>query len=151
MLSLTHTLVSLPFAFYFDNVFLVFFAAVVFHFFCDTLLHWNLYPEESGAAFIPLVALEIALGVVAAWLLVGNLIFTLPVLLAIAGGNFPDVLHQLWNMLGPGRQAKWFSWATPAFDWHERLQLETSHVGHGLIWQIILCLGAWILISLPLS
>lgn len=137
MLSFTHTLISLPFAYYFDSPLLIFIAAFVFHLVADTFLHWNLFPEQSKQFFYPLVAVEITLGLVIATLLVGRDIATLPVMAAIAGGNAPDIIHQLWFLLSVPQRRKYFSWAQPAFDFHDNLQHETAHVARGLVSQVI--------------
>src|SRR5687768_14771650 len=115
MLSLSHTLISLPFAYYLDNPILIFIAAFIFHLFADTLLHWNLFPAQSKKFFYPLVAVEILAGLLLTWLLVGEDILTLPVLAAVAGGNAPDVIHQLWFLLTPEQHRRYFGWAIPAF------------------------------------
>lgn len=138
MLSFTHTIVSLPFAYWFDSPLFVFAAAFVFHLVADTLLHWNLFPEQSKKFFYPLVALEIIGGVVAAMAVVGQDILTINVLAAIAGGNAPDVIHQLYFLLSPAQRKKYFTWAQPAFDFHNNIQSETPFFFKGMISQVIL-------------
>lgn len=137
MLSLTHTLISLPFAFLFENPFVIFAGAFIFHLFADTLLHWNIYPEVFKRWFYPLAALDVSLGLVLAWLLTGNTFFTWPILLAIFAGNVPDIMQGLWDLAGPSWQ-KHLSFAKPFFDFHDRLQLETKDPVRGLVWQAAL-------------
>lgn len=148
MLSFSHTLVSLPFAYYLDSPLLIFLAAFVFHFFADTLLHWNFFPEQSRQFFFPFVALEVLAGIVASWLLVGTDILTLPVLAAIAGGNAPDIIHQSWELLRPARRKKYFSWALPAFIFHDKLQNETLNFRKGMVSQVVLILVAILLLKI---
>lgn len=137
VLSLTHTLISLPFAFYLENPLLIFLAAFVMHLLADTFLHWNIYPYRFKRYPYELVALDVAGGVVLAWLLTGEQLFTLPVLLAIAGGNAPDILHGVWEVAGKNIQDRYFNWAKPLFRFHDHLQLETTSVPRGLAWQVV--------------
>lgn len=148
MLSLAHTLISLPFAYYLENPFLIFIAAFVFHLFADTLLHWNLFPEQSKQLFYPLVAVEVLGGIVATWLLVGSDILTMPVLVAIAGGNAPDVIHQFWDFLTPKQRQRYFAWIMPAFKFHSDLQSETLSFSKGVVSQVILVAIAAVLVWL---
>ena len=148
MLSFSHTLISLPFAYYLDSPVIIFLAAFVFHFFADTLLHWNFFPEQSKRFFLPLVTLEILSGIVVTWLLIGADILTLPVLAAIAGGNAPDVIHQSWELLKPAVRKKYFSWAQPAFIFHDKLQNETLNFRKGVVSQIALILVAILLLKI---
>lgn len=144
MLSFTHTLVSLPFGVYFHNPLIIFLGAFIWHLFCDTLLHWNIFPPLFKKYPYGLVALDIIAGLVAAWVVVGNSLFALPMLAAIAGGNAPDVCHGLWDWLNE-RQRRALAWARPFFYFHEKLQLETSSWFWGITSQTLL-----ILISLGL-
>jgi len=138
MLSLSHTLISLPFAFYFQNPFLIFAAAFLFHFFCDTLLHWNIYPDNFKKYPVALVAADIIGGLILTYLFIGNQLFTIPILAAIAGGNAPDILQGLWGFTPKKVKDTYFSWAKPAFSWHHNLQLETDNFWQGIISQIVL-------------
>lgn len=147
MLALTHAVISLPFAFYFENLVLIFIAAFLFHLLADTLLHWNLFPDQAGKYFWPLVAVDVFGGLVISWLLVGELLFTVPLLAAIAGGLAPDVLHAFWEMLGKKKQRHWLPWAIPYFRFHEKLQLETPQVLPGLVWQIVLLVSSATLVA----
>lgn len=137
MLSVAHTLISLPFGVYLTNPWLIFFAAALFHLFCDTLLHWNIYPDQMKKYPVLAVALDVLGGLVLAWLALGTNIFTLPILAAIAGGNMPDVLHGLWELFGRKKTKATAGWHI-IFRWHDSLQKETNQVFPGLASQIIL-------------
>lgn len=137
MLSLTHTLISLPFGVYLNNPLAIFAAAFVFHLLADTLLHWNIYPEQTGRFFYPLAALDVVGGLIVAWLVMGNQFVSAPILLAILAGNLPDILQGLWDLTGPKMQRA-LRWLKPAFDFHDRLQLETISMLKGVVWQAIL-------------
>lgn len=145
MLSLTHTLISLPFAFYFESPPAIFVGAFIFHLLADTLLHWNLYPEVFKRWFYPLAAVDVISGILVAWYLTGNAFFTLPILLAIFAGNLPDIMQGLWDLAGASIQ-KHLSFAKPFFVFHDNLQLETKDPVRGLIWQVVLLIGAFVLI-----
>jgi hypothetical protein len=138
MLAITHTLISLPFAVYLHNPILIFLAAFAWHLFADTLLHWNFYPEVFKKYFFPAAIGDALVSLVIAYLVLGNDLFTIPYLAAIAGGNMPDVLHSFWEMMGAKRQEQYFSWAKPWFHFHDSLQLETPSIVRGLIAQVIL-------------
>ena len=146
MLSVAHTLISLPFGVYLENPIFIFLAAATFHFFCDTLLHWNIYPDEMKKYPVVAVASDVIGGVVVAWLLVGSSLFTLPILAAIAGGNAPDVLHGLWELLSKRQQKTAPQWVQKTFAWHDGLQLETKNVAAGLVSQITLVIVALLLL-----
>ncbi len=148
MLAISHTLISLPFGLYLENPLLIFITAFIFHLFADTFLHWNIYPEQFKRYPYGLVALDVLGGLFMSRLLVGEAVFTLPVLLAIAGGNAPDVIQALWDMIPPKTRNSYFAWAMPFFHFHDHLQLETTHVGRGLVWQIVFVLLASTLIYL---
>ena len=137
MLSIAHTLISLPFAFLFQNPILLFLAAATMHLFADTLLHWNIYPYKFRRYPFELVALDVGGGIAIAWLLLGSQFFTLPVLVAIAGGNAPDIFHAFWEFLSPRQKNKVPRWLKKAFHTHDSLQLETTKVGKGLVSQAI--------------
>ena len=138
MLSIAHTLISIPFGIYFDSPLLIFISAFLFHLFADTLLHWNIYPEKAGRWFYPLAMLDVASGLSVAWLLLGtSSFFTVPILLAIFAGNLPDILQAFWDMAGSRWQTR-LSFLQPAFIFHDKLQYETSHVMRGLVSQGVL-------------
>lgn len=147
MLSAAHTLISLPFAVYMDNPILIFLAAWVFHLVADTCLHWNIFPYKFNRYPYDLVAIDIATGVIVAYFLLPESFLTLPVWAAIAGGNGPDVLHGLWDMLSKKTKDKIFFWAKPWFRFHDKLQFETNHIGHGLVSQLTLIALAIFLIN----
>lgn len=146
MLSATHTLISLPFGIFLQNPLIIFSAAFVFHLFSDTLLHWNIFPYKYKRYPFQLVTIDILAGLILAWMFVGNDLISLPVLAAIAGGNAPDVLSTLWDMTKQRQRSRWLIWAAPFFNFHDRLQFETTNAAKGLISQIILVLLAalWI-------
>jgi hypothetical protein len=146
VLSFAHTLISLPFAFYLDQPVLIFLAAFVFHFFCDSLLHWNIYPDEFKRYPTGLVALDVFGGAAVAWALLGQDLFSLTVLAAIAGGNAPDIIHALWEMTGLNKIRSMPTAIHRAFDFHDRIQLETTNIIYGLFWQAVLVATALYLI-----
>jgi len=150
MLSTIHTIISLPFGIYFTNPILIFVSAVVFHLFADSILHWNIYPDEMKRFPFGQVALDVIGGLVIAFAVLGNTTFSLPILVAIAGGNFPDVLHTLWSLLSDSTRHKAPRWIQAVFSFHDALQLETRNVAHGLAPQILLAVVA-LLIVLTLS
>lgn len=147
MLALTHALISLPFAYYFDNLLVIFVAAFVFHLFADTLLHWNLYPEQAGKYFNVLVVLDVGAALLLSWLVTRDQFFTLPVLVAIAGGLAPDALHQGAELLRPLWQPRRVPLLKQWLRFHENLQLETTQIAAGLIWQVVLIAGALALVG----
>jgi|SRR3989344_3858151 len=146
MLSLTHTIISLPFGAYMDNPWLILAATTVFHFFADTILHWNIYPAKFKSYPYALVGLDIASGVVAAWLLTGSQFLTIPIWAAIIGGNLPDILQALWDFLDKRIKDTYLPAMKPIFTWHDRLQLETASPAIGLLSQGILIATAIALI-----
>lgn len=137
MLSIAHTLIALPFAVYLDNPIIIFVAAFVFHIFSDTFLHWNIFPQDYKGFPYHIVALDVLGGLVLAWLIIGNAIFTWPFLIAIAGSNAPDVFHSLWLIIQKGKYQKILSWAKPFFNFHDHLQIETHDIKKGLVFQIL--------------
>lgn len=147
MLSFTHTITSLPFAILMDNPWLIFVNTFLFHALADTLLHWNIYPWKFKRYPVLLVGLDITGGLAIAWYLMGQQIFSWPVLAAIAGGNAADVIHGLWELTPPSKQRKLFPSMHPFFVWHDGLQLETHHVVQGLLWQIVLIAISLVFIS----
>ncbi|MBI3255578.1 MAG: hypothetical protein HYZ63_01255 [Candidatus Andersenbacteria bacterium] len=146
MLSLTHTIISLPFGIYMDNPWLIVAATVAFHFFADTLLHWNIYPWKFKSYPYALVALDIASGLAMAWLLTGDRFPTIPIWAAIIGGNLPDIVQALWDFLNKKIKDTYFAAIKPLFIWHDKLQLETSSPILGLLSQGILIAIALLLI-----
>lgn len=148
MLSLSHTLISLPFAFLVDNPASAFLAAFIWHLFCDTLLHWNIYPHTWRRYPIVLVALDIVTGLFLAGLVMGDDLLSVPVLAAIAGGNVPDVLHGFWDILTRTQQKSLPKIFRTAFIFHERSQLETTTMVRGLLSQITLISISLVLLSI---
>ena len=147
MLSLTHTIVSLPFGVYLQNPALIFTTAFLFHLLTDSLLHWNIYPKQYPHFPYKLVTLDVISGLIAAWLLLGNNIFTPAIVAAITGGNAPDVLHSLWLLRSKTNPPPlWLTWVKPFFTFHHKIQRETDNVIRGLVFQIILAALALTLI-----
>lgn len=145
MLSVAHTLASLPFGIYLDQPLLIFIAAFIWHLFCDTLPHWNIYPDQFAKYPYHLVAVDVLGGLIIAWLLLGDRALTIPILAAIAGGNAPDIIHGLWDFV-PATVKQHLSWLQPWFHWHDRLQVETNHIPAGLVSQIAVVVLALVLI-----
>lgn len=145
MLSFTHTLISLPFGYYFEHPLLAFIAAFVFHLFADTLLHWNLYHHHRP--FFLFVAIDVTSGLIAAAAITGSSLYTPTVLAAILGGNMPDIIHTLWDLAGARTRHPLLAWAKPFFTFHQRLQWETLSISKGLASQIILIVLSWFLIT----
>ena len=138
MLSLSHTIISLPFGFYLDNPLIIFILAAALHFVADMLPHWNVYPQNFRRFPYELVALDVIGGVVLAFALTGSDFFTLPVLAAIAGGNAPDVIHSLWVIAGGEKNSRKLpGWANAFFAFHERIQFEVASPARGLISQVV--------------
>jgi len=148
VLSLTHTIISLPFGVYFENPLFIFLAAAALHFAADMLPHWNIYPQNFSRFPYGLVALDVIGGLGMAFALVGNDLFTIPVLAAIAGGNAPDIAHCLWLIAGGEKQPrKTSSWLNAPLNFHHRIQFELVSPAKGLISQAIGMLIAVILIK----
>jgi hypothetical protein len=147
MLSIAHTLISLPLAFWLERPILIFCATVALHFLADTLLHWNIYPDRHRTYPVLAVAADVIGGVVLAWLLLGDTFFSLPVLAAIAGGNAPDILHGLWDLLPTARQKKFPRWLQSSYQWHDAIQVETTNIPAGLTLQVIVVAAAWIALA----
>lgn len=145
MLSLAHTVITLPFGVFLNNPVLIFFLAFISHFILDAIYHWNIHPPHHPKFPIFLVSLDIIGGLVIAWIIVGNDIISLPILAAIAGSNMPDVAQSLWNLAGKPRNKR-LPFLTYFFDLHDRIQWETHSVTKGLIPQLILVLLAILLI-----
>ena len=146
MLSIAHTLISLPYAFWLEHPLAIFLAAMATHFLADTLLHWNIYPDPKRPYPVLAVASDVLGGVAVAWLLLGDAFLTLPVLVAIAGGNAPDVLHGLWELLPAKQRRQGPRWFKASFDWHDKLQVETTNVAAGLVSQVIAVgLALWLI------
>lgn len=138
MLSLSHTLISLPLGVYLTNPLQIFIAAFVLHILCDMVLHWNIYPHHYPTFPYKRVALDVVAGPVIAYFFLGSQLFTLPVVAAMAGGNMPDVLHSLYFILKQRQQQRLVRRLNPFFYWHDRLQVETNDPLTGLIPQALL-------------
>jgi hypothetical protein len=148
MLSIAHTIISLPFGYVFQNPLVSFCVAFAVHLYCDHILHWNIYPHKMRKYPFVLVALDVFSGLIVAYIVTGSNFLTWPILAAITGGNTPDVLHGLWSFTPKKLQLKAPQVVHTWFNFHERIQRETDSVSRGLVWQIILSAIAIIIIQL---
>lgn len=145
MLSLVHTIISLPLAVHSQNPVAIFIMAIVLHFLADMPLHWNLDPSKPGKKIYFFIALDVGLGLVAARLLLGKEFWSWPTWAAIAGGNAPDVAHAL-RYLASANQQRYLSWLKPFFRFHAVIQNETTNIPVGLISQTAAVAAAlWLL------
>jgi len=138
MLAIAHTIISIPFGLYLENPLIIFTSAFIWHLFCDTLLHWNIYPDNFKKFPTILVALDVISGLIVAWLLINQTLFAIPVLIAIAGGNAPDVLQGIWDVFLNKKQKEKLASIAPFFHFHDSLQLETNSIKLGIISQLAL-------------
>lgn len=145
MLSLAHTVISLPFGVFLHNPILIFFLAFALHFALDAIYHWNIDPHQYPSFPVFPVSIDITAGLIIAWNVVSGDVVSLPILAAIAGSNAPDVAHTLWYSFGKPR-SKRFPYITYLFDLHNRIQWETESIAKGLIPQSILVFIAILLI-----
>jgi len=136
MLSLTHTIVSLPIGTYFSNPIIIIFLALSSHYILDAIFHWNIYPPQLKNPILP-VAADIVSGLALAWIIVGNNIFSLPIIIAIIASNTPDVIQALWFIAGQPT-SKRFRLFTLPLRFHDKIQWETNNIAPGLISQLIL-------------
>lgn len=137
MLSTAHTIISLPFGLLWQNPWLVFVTAFIFHFFLDAIYHWNIFPHQyRKVSFFLLAGVDVVSGLIIAGLLLGNNVFNITVVAAIAGGNLPDVMQAAWEFLGRPRSNKINF--TFLFDLHDKIQWETTTMWKGLIPQFLL-------------
>lgn len=137
MLSLAHTITSLPFAVYLQNPFLIFAAAFLFHLLTDSILHWNIDPSQRPYPY-KFVAIDVLGGIVLASFISTNRLPFWPITFAIIGGNLPDIIQALWDIFGPTKHSKYIMWLKPFFIFHKRIQRETTNIPQGLASQIIL-------------
>lgn len=137
MLSATHTLISLPFGFYLDHPLIIYISAILLHFIADSFLHWNIFPFQFSRYPYALVAIDVFSGLVLAWIFTGERFMTIQITAAIAGGNTPDVLQELWHKVSPELKRRFPGWIFRLARFHEHIQLETLNVGKGLTWQVI--------------
>lgn len=138
MLSIAHTIISLPLGVAFTNPFLIFFAAFFMHFVLDTFLHWNIYPHHYKKYPFLLVGIDVVSGLVLSYLLLENSMFTVSVLAAIAGGNAPDVFHAFWSFLKKDTRKHMPRFIRASFAFHEKIQWETESPLLGGLSQIVL-------------
>lgn len=150
MLSLSHTIISLPFGLIFASPLAAFAGAFIMHLVSDMFLHWNIYPHHYKKYPFFLVGMDVLSGLVVSYLLLSNTFFTLPVLAAIAGGNAPDVLHAFWSFMGKKKQQMTPRFVQAAFKFHEDIQWETESPLVGGLSQILVG-GIAIILTLALS
>lgn len=136
MLSTAHTLISLPLPFYLDNPFLIFIAAVCVHLLADSIYHWNVDPSSGGVYPYAAAFTDVFIGLILSIIFLGDRFWSWPVIIAIIGGNTPDILHSVWFQLRPEQRPRWLQSFRPLFDFHEKIQHETRRVLPGLISQI---------------
>lgn len=136
MLSVTHSLVSLPLALYLQHPVTIFLAAVVLHFLADTILHWNIFYDEYKRYPYAAVGFDVATGGIAAYLLVGTSLPPIAALAAVIGGNAPDILDGIWSFIQSTRYRWLLAWLQPYFTFHDRLQHETYNKRVGLVTQV---------------
>lgn len=146
MLSAAHTIISLPFGLAFANPLLAFISALLMHLVCDMLLHWNIYPQNYKKYPFILVGIDVAVGLIISYFLLGNGVFTVPIMAAIAGGNAADVAHALWKFLLPQKRKDAPGGVQAIFYFHEKIQWETESPLLGGLSQVILCTIAIFLI-----
>lgn len=137
MLAVTHTITSAAIGTQVQSVPFAFAIAFVFHFFADTLLHWNIYTDRHRWPYAWIV-LDVFGGLLIAYWLMPDRFLSPPVLAAIIGGNLPDIwgggleaLQRLFPRYGP--------FLDRLYDpFHEKLQNETLNLWKGSVWQAIL-------------
>ncbi len=146
MLSVTHTLVSLPIGAAVQQPVLSFLLALLLHLFADTLLHWNIYLHRHRRPYL-WAAVDVAAALGIAWLLVPDRFLTAPMVAAIIGGNAPD----LWQNSVPIVQRvlpvpRWLGKENPLLRFHSSIQDETDTWWKGVAWQVVLGAAAlWLL------
>jgi len=146
MLAFAHTIISLPFGVYLNNPLLILGSTFLMHLFCDTLLHWNIYPTNFKRFPFYLVAIDLFGGFGIAWFLTGSQFLTYPILLAILGGNLPDIIQGTWEVFLSDKQRQQLHRFRHFFVFHDHLQYETASISKGLILQITLVIIAIIIL-----
>lgn len=139
MLSLSHTLISLPFGLAFSNPVVAFIGALLMHLVSDMPLHWNIYPENYKKYPFFLVGIDVVLGLAVSFVLLGNTMFSLSVLAAIAGGNTPDALHAFWKFMSLKKRKSMPRFIQNVFAFHENIQWETESPLVGGLSQVLFC------------
>ncbi|MFH1354029.1 MAG: hypothetical protein ABIH36_01960 [bacterium] len=137
VLSATHTIISLPLGVYLQNPFLIFAAAFLLHLLADSILHWNIDPNKRPYPYT-LVAIDVLGGITLALLITINRLPLRPAVIAMIGSNTPDIIHTLYNLLGPVTHTKYLNWLKPLFHFHNHIQRETNNIPRGLVFQITL-------------
>lgn len=136
MLATAHTLIGLPLGIYLDNIWLIFVLSFLLHLAADALPHWNIYLDRFNRYPVIPAFFDVAIGLIASYAVLGNMVFSWQVLAAIAGSNMPDVLSAI-NRLSPIFQSRWLRFCRTFFYWHDRIQWELTSVTRGLISQVI--------------
>lgn len=138
MLGVTHTLTSAALGLTIPNPLAATGIAFLFHLFCDTLLHWNVYVEKHRWPYF-WVAVDVLGGIGLTYALMGDRLLTPSVIGAVIGGNLPDVYAGIATLLKLPQDR--------FLRFHDRIQDETDHPFKGLLWQILFC-GVAVLVML---
>lgn len=146
MLSLAHTLISLPLGIYLNNPLIIFVAAFALHLLCDMIIHWNICPEYYPSFPYKQVATDVLTGPLVAYLMLGQELLSIPVLAAIIGGNMPDIIQGIWTLLKQVDRQRYVHWLNPFFHWHHRIQVETNDLLLGLTPQLVLVAFSFVLV-----
>lgn len=166
MLAVTHAVTSVAIGTQVESAPFAFLLALLFHCFADTLLHWNIYLDVHRWPYA-WAALDVLAGVLLGFTLAPQEFLTAPVLAALAGGNLPDVWHGALSWYrkrhGPRRAPRLVYQGVPVsatfrlwqlasgfqeafYRFHQRLQNETPSPVKGLAWQVVLLVGAVLLV-----
>jgi hypothetical protein len=127
MLAFTHTLAAAAVGTQVANTPAAFGIGVLLHFFLDTFTHWNVFYGRKHTVLF--AALDLAAGLLVAYLLMPDRMFTAPVLAGIIGGNFPDIISFAQHQFGWKKNR--------FFIFHDKIQHETYSVPRGLVSQVI--------------
>ncbi len=148
MLSTAHTIISVTLATFSPHPALVFVQAFTIHFVADKVLHWNfLIDDQHNYPIIPGLA-DASLGVLFAWVIIGNQIFSPVYIAAILGGNLPDIIVGLWHITHPHRHKPTQKIIKLFYSFHNRVQTETTKIIPGLFFQVFTVIACLFLIFL---
>lgn len=147
MLSTAHTLTSLPFAFIFDNPVAILGSTIIWHFISDMVLHWNIDPKDYPSFPYIRVGLDVVIGPLITLCAIRAQTFSTPVILAVFGGNLPDIIHGFWYIANEKYRRR-MSGLLPFFRFHEAIQWETKRVIPGLIPQGLAIIASLVFILL---
>lgn len=139
MLAVSHTIASAAIGTQIENPALAFTLAFTFHFFCDWLLHWNFYPGK-WKYFHLMAVLDVLIGLLFAFLLLGKNFGQYSVLAAIIGGLLPDIIAMSAFLIK--RKIPIYS------RFHDGIQNETESFYKGIISQVIVVAISVLLILL---